>query len=70
MQMTATLRKAFSRASDLPAQTQEVLAEQLLEDIDGELKWDATLANSQSLLEKMAKKAAEAKKRGRPHSKK
>jgi hypothetical protein len=63
--MTATLKKAFSRASDLPDQVQEVLAEQLLEDIDGELKWDTTLANSQSLLEKRAKKAAEAKKRGK-----
>ena len=63
--MTATLRKAFSRASHLPKAAQEQLAAQLLDDIAGEEKWDSTLANSQPLLEKMAAKARRAKQSGK-----
>jgi hypothetical protein len=59
--MTAALRKAFTKASDLPRQAQEELARQLLEDIAGELKWDETLANSQEMLEHMAQRALESK---------
>jgi len=59
--MTALLEQAFVKASHLPKAMQEQLAEQMLEDIEGELKWDRTLAGSQQLLEKMAAKARRAK---------
>jgi hypothetical protein len=63
--MTAALERAFTKASRLPKAAQKQLAEQLLEDIDGELRWDQTLADSQSLLERMAAKAREAKRHGK-----
>ncbi len=57
--MTTSLKKAFAKAADLPKPVQEELAEQLLEDIQGELKWDKTLASpkSQKLLRSLAEKA-------------
>jgi hypothetical protein len=55
--MTKSLEKAFAKASCLPEEVQEQLAEQLFDDIEGELKWDKTLANSQEILETMAQKA-------------
>ncbi len=63
--MTALLEKVFAEASHLPKAVQEQLAEQMLEDIAAELKWDRTLAGSQRLLEKMATKARRAKKFGK-----
>ena len=62
--MTTSLQKAFEKASSLPDEAQEQLAEQLLEDIEGELKWDRTLAGSQELLEKMAEQARRAQRQG------
>ena len=47
--MVARLKKAFEKANKLPAAAQEQLAEQLLEEIEGETKWDDTLAASQPL---------------------
>ena len=38
---------------------------QMLTDIEGELKWDRTLAGSQRLLEKLASKARVAKRHGK-----
>jgi hypothetical protein len=55
--MTTQLKKAFAKAALLPKDVQEELAAQLLEDIEGELKWDKTLARSQPLLEKLAAEA-------------
>jgi len=67
--MTASLEKAFVKASHLPKAVQEQLAQQMLEDIEGELEWDKTLANSQGMLEKMAQKARRAKQRGKTRRK-
>ncbi|MDB5331959.1 MAG: hypothetical protein JWP03_3110, partial [Phycisphaerales bacterium] len=47
--MTASLAKAFAKASRLPDAVQDQLAEQVVNDIGGELKWNQTLANSQDL---------------------
>ena len=55
--MTASLKKAFDKAAALPREVQEQLAEQLVVDIEGELKWDRTLSRSQQLLEKLARRA-------------
>jgi len=63
--MTASLKKAFEKAGALPKAAQEQLAEQLVEDIEGELAWDQTLARSQPLLERMAKKALAQRKAGK-----
>jgi hypothetical protein len=63
--MTALLEQAFAKASHLPKAIQEQLAEQMLEDIEGELKWDRTLAGSQQLSEKMTAKARQAKRLGK-----
>ena len=48
--MTELLRKAFEKASKLPAQEQDALASVLLDEIEGEQKWDATLAETQDEL--------------------
>jgi hypothetical protein len=63
--MTASLEQAFVKASHLPRAAQEQLATQMLQDIEGELKWDQTLADSQEHLEKLARKARIAKRRGK-----
>jgi hypothetical protein len=63
--MTASLKSAFVKASRLPRAVQDELAEQLLADIEGEVKWEQMLKNSQGLLERMARKAREDKRRGR-----
>ena len=63
--MTAALKKAFAKASDLPQQLQRQLARQWLEDISAEQEWDSTLAKSQPLLERMARKALRDKKAGK-----
>ncbi len=55
--MTSLLTKAFEEASRLPDKLQDELAEKLLEDLEGEKKWDATLASSLEVLDKLADKA-------------
>jgi len=63
--MTRPLEAAFGKASHLPAAAQEQLAAQLLEDIEAETNWDRTLADSQSLLEEMARKARASRRAGK-----
>jgi hypothetical protein len=63
--MTQSLEKAFAQAARLPAAAQEQLAEQMLEDIAGELKWDDSLAGSQPMLEAMAERARRARAEGK-----
>jgi hypothetical protein len=58
--MTAALEKAFAKAARLPESAQDQLAEQVLDDIAGETKWDKTLADSQAVLEAMASRARQA----------
>ena len=41
--MTTILKNAFEKASQLPDAAQELLARQLLDDIEAELKWNDTL---------------------------
>ncbi len=67
--MTVRLEQAFLKASTLPAPQQDALAEQLVEDIEGEMAWDQTLASpqSQTLLERMAKTALTANRAGKTH---
>lgn len=55
--MTSLLKKAFDKASQLPPNLQDQIAQDLLEEIEWEFKWDETLAGSEDLLEKLANKA-------------
>ena len=55
--MTTLLQQAFEKATQLPADLQDQLAQDVLDDIVGELQWDTTLAHSEDLLEKLAEKA-------------
>ena len=48
--MTELLRKAFEEASKLSPQEQDALASVLLEEIEGEQKWDDTLSETQDEL--------------------
>jgi hypothetical protein len=58
--MTELLERAFKEAQKLSNDLQDELAQQLLEDIENELKWQKSLSNSDldlSVLEEMARKA-------------
>jgi hypothetical protein len=55
--MTILLKQAFEKASQLPDDLQDQLAQEVLEDIAGERQWDTTLAQSEELLEKLAEQA-------------
>ncbi len=58
--MTSQLSEAFKKAQNLPDYLQNELAEQLLEDIQNELKWQQELSGEQpSQLEQLAAKALE-----------
>ena len=56
--MTDLLTEAFNKAQSLPIHLQDELAEQLIEDIENELKWQQSLSQPQSsTLENLAAKA-------------
>jgi hypothetical protein len=56
--MISLLNQAFEKAKDLPQDVQELLAQQLIEDIENELKWQNTLNQDQNRkLEDLATKA-------------
>lgn len=63
--MTQRLAKAFQEASLLPEEVQDEVAERLLEDIEGEARWDETLASSPQVLEKLADNALQELEAGR-----
>ncbi len=67
--MTALLQEAFEKASNLPEDVQELLARELIEEIEGESRWDETLANSQPLLEQLTLKAMREYKEGKTEEK-
>ena len=57
--MSTLLTKAIKRIETLPKALQDEIAEQLLMDIEEELRWEKTLAKPQSKLEILADKALE-----------
>ncbi len=63
--MTTLLSKAIEKVKDLPPELQDEIAKQILEDIEGELEWQAMFAQPQSKLEKLAEKALEESKAGK-----
>jgi len=63
--MTALLSQAFDKAAKLPKEMQEQIALQLLDDIEAEMKWDRTFAETQDKLAVLAEKALQDIKAGR-----
>ncbi len=57
--MTTLFSKAIKEVESLPPELQDEIAAQLLEDIESELAWQQTLAQPQSKLDELAKKALE-----------
>ena len=58
--MTELLEQAFKKAQKLSNYLQDELAQQLLEDIENELKWQESLSDSDAdldVLEQMAQRA-------------
>lgn len=58
--MTELLQKAFQEAQQLSEDLQDEIAQQLLADIENEIKWQKTLVNSDinlDILQEMAKSA-------------
>ncbi|MEA5508525.1 hypothetical protein VB715_01985 [Crocosphaera sp. UHCC 0190] len=58
--MTKLLQKAFQEAQQLSEDLQDEIAQQLLADIENEIKWQKTFANSDTnldILRRMAKSA-------------
>ena len=63
--MTTLLAEVIKKIENLPSELQDEIAKQILEDIENELRWHATLAQPQSKLEKLAEKALDESKAGR-----
>lgn len=63
--MTSLLQKAFDKASQLPADTQDELAKQLLEDLESEQRWASAFDSSTDKLGKLAKEALKEYKSGK-----
>ncbi len=67
--MTKLLAQAFDKAAELPEDLQDLLARELLEEIEWESRWDATLAGSQEKLERLAERAAQEYRMGKTEKK-
>lgn len=63
--MTALLQEVFQKASILPEDVQDMLARELLVEMEWENQWDSTFENSQSALEKLTLKAMREYKEGK-----
>jgi len=63
--MTTALQKAFEVASKLPATEQDDLAAAILEELRTEKAWEATLAGSLPILERLAAEALREHRAGR-----
>ncbi len=67
--MTALLQEAFQKASALPEDVQELVAKELLDEIEWEASWDHTLADSQPLLDRLTEKAMREYREGKTEEK-
>jgi hypothetical protein len=54
---TELLEKAFTEASKLPEQEQDIFAAWILEVLASEQRWEKAFANSEDVLAKLAKEA-------------
>ncbi len=63
--MTTLLEKAFEKASQLPDIEQNILAKQLIEELEIEKQWDKEFAESEDMLDTLATEALEENKKGK-----
>lgn len=63
--MTKQLEQAFTEASKLPPEEQNILAEWLLAELSSEKRWSQLFANSQDLLAMLGKKALDEHRKGK-----
>ncbi|KOP26089.1 hypothetical protein AMR41_12580 [Hapalosiphon sp. MRB220] len=55
--MTELLEQAIAKLKKLPANEQDAIAAMILSELEDEVKWDASFANSQDALAKLAAEA-------------
>ena len=55
--MTKLLKRAFDKAAQLPIDLQNQIAQELIDEIEWEMKWNETLENSPDFLEHLANSA-------------
>jgi hypothetical protein len=55
--MTELLEQAIARLKTLPVSDQDAIAAMILEELEDEVRWDATFAKSQDVLAKLAVEA-------------
>lgn len=55
--MTDLLERVIARLKTLPASEQDAIAAMILEELEDEVRWDATFAKSQDILAKLAAEA-------------
>ena len=55
--MTELLEQAIARLKALPAKEQEAIATLILEELEDEIRWDETFADSQDFLALLASEA-------------
>lgn len=67
--MTALLEQAFKKASSLPDELQDTMAQNILRELKWESQWDETLESSQDMLDDMAIKALNEFENGRTEAK-
>lgn len=63
--MTELMTKLMERISELPPNLQEEVAKQLIEEIDQEIKWQSSLENPDTVLNKLGEKALEDSEKGK-----
>ena len=63
--MTKLLQQAFEKAASLSDDLQDQIAQEVLEEINGEARWDQTLATTQDKLEILAERAEKAYRGGK-----
>ena len=63
--MTKALQKAFEAASRLPDREKDELAAAILEELDGDERWEAAFARSQDALARLGDEALEEHRAGR-----
>ena len=63
--MTELIAKLLERISELPPNLQEEIAKQLIEEIDQEIKWQNSLENPDTVLDKLGERALEDSEKGK-----
>jgi hypothetical protein len=67
--MTVLLEQVFKKASSLPADVQDILATEFLQEIEWESQWDTTLEKTQDALDKLTLAAMAEHKKGQAEEK-